>query len=90
MNADSHSVVRDPADRSTAETVSGYLASLAIAVSFLGVFWNPLRLIIPALAIALVAAGMHKGRLQLAAVLIGSFCFFLGFSIAVSASHPLW
>ena len=90
MNADSHSVARDPGDRRTTETVAGYLSAIAIGVSLVGVFWHPLRLILPALLIALVAAGMYRGRLQLAAVLIGSVCFFFGFAIAVSASHPLW
>ena len=83
-------IARDPAERSTAETVSGYLASFAIFFSFLGIFWHPLRLIIPSLVIALVAAGMAKGRLQLAAVLIGGVCFFLGLALAVATSHALW
>ncbi len=83
-------VVHDPADRRTAETVSGYLASFAIFVSILGIFWHPLRLIVPSLVIALVAAGMARGKLQLAAVLIGSLCLFLGLALAVSASWALW
>jgi hypothetical protein len=84
------SIVRDPRDRRTSETVSGYLASFAIFVSFLGIFWHPLRLIVPSLLIALVAAGMAKGRLQLAAVLIGAVCFFLGLAVAVATGHALW
>ena len=84
------SLVRDPAERGTAVTVAGYLSSLAIFFSFLGIFWHPLRLIIPALVLALVAAGMAKGRLQLAAVLIGGVCFFLGLALAVATSHALW
>ncbi len=84
------SVVRDPADRRTAETVSGYLSSLAIFVSFVGIFWHPLRLIVPSLLIALVASGMARGRLQLAAVLIGAVSLFLGLTFAVATSHALW
>jgi hypothetical protein len=83
-------IVREPADRRTVESVSGYLASFAIFVSFLGIFWHPLRLIVPALVIALVAAGMAKGRLQLAAVLIGAVCLFLGLALQVSVGHALW
>ena len=91
MNYDAETtIVRDPADRRTAETVSGYLAAFAIFVSFLGIFWHPLRLILPSLLIALVAAGMAKGRLQLAAVLIGAVCLFLGLTFAVATSHALW
>jgi hypothetical protein len=84
------SIAREPAERTTAATVSGYLASFAIFFSFLGIFWHPLRLIIPALVLALVAAGMAKGRLQLAAVLIGGVCFFLGMALAVATGHALW
>ena len=84
------SMVRDPAERTTVATVSGYLASFAIFFSFLGIFWHPLRLIIPSLVLALVAAGMAKGRLQLAAVLIGGVCLFLGLAFAVATNHALW
>ncbi len=85
------SMVRNPAERTTAATVSGYLASFAIFFSFLGIFWHPLRLdIVPSLVLALVAAGMAKGRLQLAAVLIGGVCLFLGLAFAVATSHALW
>jgi hypothetical protein len=91
MNYDAETTIaRDPADRRTAESVSGYLASFAIFVSFIGIFWHPLRLIVPSLVIALVASGMAKGRLQLAAVLIGGVCLFLGLALQVSTGHPLW
>ena len=91
MNFDAEATnVHDPADRRTVETVSGYLASVAIFVSFLGIFWHPLRLIIPSLVVALVAAGMAKGRIQLAAVMIGGVCLFLGLTFAVATSHALW
>jgi hypothetical protein len=90
MSLETTSSVHDRAERSTAVTVAGYLSSLAIFFSFLGIFWHPLRLIVPALVIALVAAGMAKGRLQLAAVLIGGVCFFLGMAFAVATGHALW
>ena len=84
------SIAQDPSDRRSSESVSGYLASFAIFISFLGIFWHPLRLVVPALVIALVAAGMARGRLQLAAVLIGAVCLFLGMTLAVSTGHALW
>ena len=91
MNYDAQTtIVRDPSDRRTVESVSGYLASFAIFVSFIGIFWHPVRLIVPSLVIALVASGMAKGRLQFAAVLIGAVCLFLGLAVAVSTSHALW
>lgn len=83
-------IVRDPSDRRSVESVAGYLASFAIFVSFLGIFWHPLRLIVPSLVIALVASGMARGRLQLAAVLISATCLFLGLALQVATGHALW
>jgi hypothetical protein len=73
-------------------TVAGFLSAIAIFVSLVGLAWHPLRLIVPSLAIALIASGMGpgKGRLQLAAVLICAGCLFFGLTIAVAFSKPLW
>ena len=78
--------------RRPSETVAGFLSAAAIFVSLVGLAWHPLRLILPSLAVALIAAGMGngKGRLQLAAVLICTVCLFFGFTIAVVASKALW
>jgi hypothetical protein len=84
------SLARDHAERRPSETVSGYLASLAIFVSAIGVVWHPLRLILPSLLVALIASGMAKGRLQLAGVLICTVCLFFGLAVAVATSHALW
>jgi hypothetical protein len=74
------------------ETVAGFLASLAIFVSLISLAWHPLRLILPAVLVALVAAaigGRHQ-RLAFAAVMIAAACFFLGMTIAVVTSRALW
>jgi len=90
VSAESPSAAQ-PAGRRTSETVSGYLATLAIFASVIGIAWHPLRLILPSLVISLVAAGMSGGRrLQLASLLICACCFFLGLTVAVITSHPLW
>jgi hypothetical protein len=85
-------ILRESSGGRTSETVAGFLAAIAIFVSLVGLAWHPLRLILPSLAIALVAAGMGagKGRLQFAAVLICALCLFFGFTIAVAFSKPLW
>jgi hypothetical protein len=85
-------IVQDPASRTSAQSVAGFLAAVSIFVSFAGIFWHPLRLILPSLVIALVAAGMsdHNRRLAQAAVLIGAACLFLGLTVAVATSHALW
>ncbi len=58
MSFETSGIVENPAERTTATTVAGYLSSFAIFVSFLGIFWHPLRLVVPALLIALIASGM--------------------------------
>jgi hypothetical protein len=85
-------ILREGEGKRTSETVAGYLSSIAIFVSLVGLAWHPLRLILPALAIALVASGMGdgKGRLQFAAVIICGVCLFFGLTIAVALSKPLW
>ena len=85
-------ILHEGARRRTAETVAGFLSAVAIFVSLVGIAWHPLRLILPSLAVALVASGMGngKGRLQLAAVLVCGVSLFLGFTIAVVLSHKLW
>ncbi len=92
MNAGSE-IFRERAERRPSETVAGFLSAMAIFVSLVGIAWHPLRLILPSLVIALVAAGMagRPGRrLPLAAVLICAACLFFGFTVAVATSHPLW
>ena len=91
MNAEGE-VLHESGEKRTSETVAGFLAAIAIFVSLVGLAWHPLRLILPSLAIALVAAGMGpgKGRLQFAAVLISGVCLFFGLTIAVAFSKPLW
>jgi hypothetical protein len=91
LNAEGEIVHRDDGRR-TSETVAGYLSALAIFISAVGVIWHPLRLILPALAIALIASAMGggKGRLQFAAVMTCAVCLFLGLTVAVVSSRPLW
>ena len=91
MNAEGE-ILHEGTGRRTSETVAGYLSATAIFVSLVGIAWHPLRLILPAAAIALVASGMAgpARRLQLAAVLICTVCLFLGLTVAVVTSHALW
>lgn len=74
------------------QVVAGYLASFSIFASLISLAWHPLRLVAPAMALALIAAGMAGGRrrLPLAAVGIAALCFFLGMTISVVTERPLW
>ena len=75
-----------------AYTVAGFLSAMAIFAALIGLAWHPLRLIGPAIILALVAAGMApKGnRLAFAAVFVVAGCFFLGLLISVVTERPLW
>ena len=91
MNAEGE-IYQERSGKRSSETVAGFLSAIAIFMSLVGLAWHPLRLILPSLAIALIASGMGtgKGRLQFAAVIICAVCLFFGLTIAVSLSKPLW
>ncbi len=74
------------------ETVAGYLAALAIFIALIGLAWHPLRLILPAIVVSMIAAAMggRHQRLAFAAVIVVAFCFFLGMVISVITQRPLW
>ena len=76
----------------SADLVAGFLASLAIFISLIGIAWHPLRLIAPAIVISMVAAAMggRQNRLAFAAVLVVAVSFFLGMTVAVVTQRPLW
>jgi len=81
-----------PAESRPSETVAGYLASVAIFISLISLAWHPLRLILPAILVSLIAAAMggRHQRLTFAAVMIAAACFFFGLTIAIVTSRPLW
>jgi hypothetical protein len=81
-----------PAEKRTADTVAGFLAAMSIFICLIGIIWHPLRLILPGILIAMVAAGIggRFQRLAFAAVVIAAASFFFGMMVAVITSHPLW
>jgi hypothetical protein len=84
--------VDGPVRTSPSETVAGFLAAFSIFASVIALAWHPLRLLGPAIVLALVSAGMggrHR-RLAFAAVLIAAACFVLGLTIAVVTQRQLW
>jgi len=91
LNAEGE-IYQEGSGKRSSETVAGFLSAIAIFMSLVGLAWHPLRLIVPSLAIALIASGMGtgKGRLQFAAVIICAVCLFFGLTIAVAFSKPLW
>jgi len=86
VSAAEHSAARP------SETVAGFLAALAIFIALIGVAWHPLRLILPAVVVSLIASAMggRHQRLAFASVIVVAVCFFLGMMISVIAQRPLW
>jgi hypothetical protein len=82
----------EPTRARPADTIAGFLAAMAIAICLIGLAWHPLRLILPGIAIAMIAAGMggRHHRLAFAAVLVAASSFFFGMMIAVITSRALW
>jgi hypothetical protein len=75
------------------DVVAGFLAAAAIAVAAIGVAYRPVRLGVPAIVIALVAAGMARGRTERlagVAVALTTACWVAGMIVAVLSSNPLW
>jgi hypothetical protein len=77
---------------SQVDVVAGWLASIAIFASLISLAWHPIRLLAPALLLALISAGMagRGKRLPLVAVLTVAVCFFLGMMITVITGRALW
>lgn len=93
VSAETHVDEAEPArSHGSAEVVAGYLAALSIFASVIALAWHPLRLVLPAILLALVAAGMggRHNRLARAAVVIATLAFFFGMAIAVAGQRPLF
>lgn len=79
-------------DGSQVDVVAGWLASISIFASLISLAWHPIRLLAPALLLALISAGMtgRGKRLPLVAMLTVAVCFFLGMMITVITGRALW
>ena len=77
---------------STADTVAGFLATLSLFASGLGLIWRPVRLLPFAILIALVAGRMSARNQRIAwfAVLAAVVCWTAGMTIAVITENPLY
>lgn len=77
---------------STADTISGFLATLSLFASAIGLVWKPTRIIPFAILAALVAARMsaRNERLAFAAMIVSVVCWTLGMTIAVLTENPLY
>jgi hypothetical protein len=77
---------------SAADNVAGFLATLSIFASALGLIWRPVRLIPFAIVIALIAARMSARNERIAwyAVVVAVVCWTAGMTIAVITENPLY
>jgi hypothetical protein len=74
------------------EAVAGVLAAAALFAELVGIVYRPVRVTLPALAIALVATAMggRHQRLAAFAVGVGALAFWAGMAIAVLKDRPLF
>jgi hypothetical protein len=74
------------------DVVAGYLAAAAIFAGIACVFFVPLRIGPPAMAIALVAAGIGGGQKRLAAWAVGvaTLGWLIGMIVAVTLSRDVF
>jgi hypothetical protein len=77
---------------SAADTMAGFLASVSIFASALGLIWRPVRIIPFAVLLALIAGRMsaRNERLATAAVVASVVCWTVGMTIAVVTENPLF
>ena len=77
---------------STADTVAGFLATLSIFASALGLIWRPCGSIPFAIVLALIAARMSARNERIAwyAVVAAVVCWTVGMTIAVVTENPLY
>jgi hypothetical protein len=80
------------ARHSTVDTVAGFLAAFAIALSMLAIVERPARLGPVAILLALLAARMsaRRERLSLLATVIAMSGFAIGMALAVMTENPLY
>jgi hypothetical protein len=85
------STVSERRDR-PADSVAGFLATVAMFVGLIGVVYRPIRVIPVAVVIALIALGMGGRHQRLAAfsLAVVTVAWFVGMTIAVATSRPLW
>jgi hypothetical protein len=77
---------------SSAESVAGFLAAVAIFAALFSLAYRPVRIDPFAIVLALIAAGIggRFSRLASVAVFTASACFIAGMVIAIFTRHPLY
>lgn len=80
------------AGRPGVDAVAGLLAAAAIFLGVVAIAYHPARVAPAAILAGLVAAGMSRRWLKLAAVGVaaGAVGWLVGMAIAVVTNHPLW
>lgn len=82
----------DPHRWSTTDTIAGFLATLSLVASALGLIWRPVRIIPFAILLALIAARMsaRNERIAYVAMIAAVVCWTAGMTIAVLTESPLY
>jgi hypothetical protein len=74
------------------DAISGFLSSVALFASLIGIAYRPVRIIPFALVLALIATAMggRHQRLATAALIIGAVSFVVGMALAVITNNPVF
>lgn len=82
----------DPHRWSTADSIAGFLATLSLFGSAIGLVWRPLRIVPFAMLLALIASRMsaRNERIAFAAMIAAVVCWTVGMTIAVVTETPLY
>jgi hypothetical protein len=78
--------------QSTADTVAGFLAALALFAGLLALVWYPGRVGTAALLVGLVGVGMARAnaRFAAAALALATLCWLVGMTIAILVDRPVF
>ena len=77
---------------SPAQAVAGLMASAALFVSLIAVVYRPFRIAPVTILVALIAVGIggRHERLAIAALVVGTLCWFVGMTLAILLERPLF
>ena len=77
---------------SPVDAVAGLMASAALFIALVAVFYRPARVAPGAIVLALVAAGMSRrwSRLAGIAAAAAGLGWLAGMALAVLTNHPIW
>jgi hypothetical protein len=83
---------RTRAGETTADTVAGFLAAVALMAGLISIVWYPGRVGPVAMLVALIAVALSGAQRRFAgiALLVVTLCWLLGMTLAVVLERPIF